>query len=935
MMQIKWKRRTALWLTTLCCTLSMAMGQVVLKGRVLDATSKEPLPQSNVRLINAEGKMQAGRSTDGRGAFALPSVPEGRYKLVISYVGYKTYEETLNLKKGTQTLRDVLLAESTTLGEVSVVAKATEVVVKGDTIEYNAGSFATSEGDAVLELIKKLPGAEVDDKGNVKVNGKDISQIMVDGKRFFANDPKVALKNLPAELVDKVQVLSRETDNARMTGFSDGDDETVINLSIKPGRKQGLFGSAYVGVGTNNRYEANAIVNRISGQKQWTVLGGSNNTNNAGFSDISSELGSSGLAQMAAGNMRRGFGRGFGGNNGIATSHTLGANIVLSPSLKLQAGGNAFLGNNSRESISKSQTTHIRTGGNTTDASNTESINKGWTAGSQIRLEWKPSERTEIVVTPQLSYGTGHNLYTSHAISSYEATGAGISTNTLKQTSDNKNYEARLEVFMSRKFGDRGRTLALTLDGRLGGNESLGEYLSNTFVNATNTHRDRSQEQRNDQTRQQFRVQASYVEPLSKSLAMLLSYQLQGRFSQAERYVFDLDPSTNAYTLKNTNSSYELDSRFLAHRAGLSLRHFSKTINVVAGLNVNPSDLKTVRQYSNREKVIEQSVVNYSPTLRFRYKPNAAFTLNINYRGQSNEPTAQQLAPVNDNTNPLLQYIGNENLKPSFSHNLFASISLFEAKKQRTLNIYWGTTLTENNIISNSLYNSQTGVRTIGYENVNGDWTTMIGGFFTTPIWGKALSLRLSSRNSINHSVGFSDGQRNLSKGLNLNEEIGLNYRKGVVDTNLKFVWGYHSVRNSIAHLNSPTTQDYGVHWDSYVRLPMGLNFEAQLRHTSTRGYAEGYNFPQTLVNLGVSYSFLKGKAATVRLKVYDLLAEQRSVFRSVTALSVSSTETNILGRYAMLHFIYKFSSFSGNASRADMQSPRGRGYGRSPHNSF
>lgn len=204
-----------------------------------------------------------------------------------------------------------------------VEAKATEVVVRGDTIEYNAGSFKTAEGSALEELIKKLPGAEVSADGKITINGKSISQIMVDGKRFFDSDPKVAVKSLPADLIDKVQVLDRETDAARMSGFADGDEETIINLTVKPGRKRGLFGTAYAGGGTKERYEANGMINRFTDGNQWTILGGANNTNNAGFSDIATDLSQSDLARAASGSNRRPWERN-NSNDGITSSQMIG-----------------------------------------------------------------------------------------------------------------------------------------------------------------------------------------------------------------------------------------------------------------------------------------------------------------------------------------------------------------------------------------------------------------------------------------------------------------------------------------------------------------------------------------------------------------------------------------------------------------------------------
>lgn len=909
------------------------IAQISVRGRVLEG-DKDPLAFANVRLINKSGKLQGGQATDKNGSYRIANIPAGVYTLEVSYVGYKSYKEQLTLTAGELKLKDIILKEDGELREVTVVGKATEVTVKGDTIEYNAGSYTTAEGSALVELVKKLPGAVVDDSGNVTVNGKNITQIMIDGKRFFESDPQVALKNLPADLVDKVQVLSKESDNARMTGFSDGEDETVINLTIKAGRKQGLFGTAYLGGGSKERYEANAMVNRFTDAKQWTVLGGLNNTNNAGFSDIASDLSASDLAQQASGSSRRPWQRNTN-NDGITVSRVLGANLILSIDSKTQAGGNAFVGNSNKSVVTKSETTNIQTSGNIVDSGEATEDNNKWNVGTNARLEWKPSARTELIVSPRLSYGTGKGVYRSTTKALFESTGSTISEGSLYQTTDSRVYDGRLQLDLSQRLSDSGRTLALSLEGKLTGNDISGTYKSSTWVASSNTTTLQDQSLGNDEQGQEFRARVNYVEPLSTSFALQLNYQLRGQFGSTEREVYAYNATTGLYDSYDANASYTLRSHFYAHRAGLALKYATKVTDVTVGLNVDPSSLTTTRLLASGETVIKRNVTNYSPTLRFDYKPSRAFNIRLDYRGQSFQPTVTQLSPISDNTNPLVKYVGNENLLPGFRHNVMGRMSIFSSAKQSSLNLFTMLSLTENNIVSRSSYDTTTGVRTFSYDNVSGNWSASLGGFYTTPLLGKRLSLRMGSRNSYANSVGFSNDERNVAKTLNLSEELTLAYRYGMLDTSLKGIWSYSRVRNSLSTLSASATNDYGIHWDTNLTLPLDLSFESQVRYTTTTGYASGYNFSQTLVNLSLSYSFLQGKAATIRLKVYDLLAEQRNVFRNVSALAISSQETNILGRYAMLHFIYKFNSFSANASAADMKQMERRGPGGPPPGAF
>ncbi|WP_051529641.1 TonB-dependent receptor [Porphyromonas macacae] len=277
-----------------------AMAQATLSGRVMDE-EKKPLPMASVKLFNSQGEMVYGTATDNNGYFSLKNVKNNQYSLTISYVGLTEYTQAVRVGNADQKLKTITLKEGMgkLLNNVTVTAKAAEVVINNDTLEYNAGSYNLQTGASLEELIKKLPGAEVDADGNITVNGKAVKRIMVDGKDFFTSDPKVASKNLPADMVQRVQVVDRRSDMARMSGFDDGEEETVINLKIKPDKKKGLFGSVFAGAGSEKRWETNGIVNRFSGDSQWTVVAGGNNTNNMGFSDIGVDLSQAGLPRSA------------------------------------------------------------------------------------------------------------------------------------------------------------------------------------------------------------------------------------------------------------------------------------------------------------------------------------------------------------------------------------------------------------------------------------------------------------------------------------------------------------------------------------------------------------------------------------------------------------------------------------------------------------
>jgi len=292
-------------------------------GKLIDKETEEPVAQANVRILKqADSTFVSGKASDNTGAFAIP-VSNGAYIVHISYIGYNDVYRNVEVSSSRPQARlgnVILTTDNILLSETVVTAKAAEITVKGDTLEYNADSYKVTESAVVEDLLKKMPGVEIDSEGKITVNGKEIKKILVDGEEFFSDDPKVASKNLPAKMVDKLQVLERRTEQAQMTGFDDGEEENVINLTVRPGMKEGLFGNAFAGYGSKQRYEANAMLNYMKDKDQYTFLGGLNNTNNAGFSDLATTM----FGGMGGGRGGRRGGGMFGGSNGISTSGNLG-----------------------------------------------------------------------------------------------------------------------------------------------------------------------------------------------------------------------------------------------------------------------------------------------------------------------------------------------------------------------------------------------------------------------------------------------------------------------------------------------------------------------------------------------------------------------------------------------------------------------------------
>lgn len=423
--------------------------QGVVSGKLVDKNTHEPVSQANIRVLKQDSTFITGAASNAKGNFSIP-VHNGSYILHISFIGYLDVYKNVRITSdnpkvniGTVEMND----DNILLSEAVVIAKAPEITIKGDTLEYNADSYKVTESAVVEDLLKKMPGVEVNSEGKIIVNGREIKKILIDGEEFFSSDPKVASKNLPAKMVEKLQVLDRRTDLSQMTGFDDGDEETVINLTVRPGMKQGLLGNAFAGYGSKDRYEANAMINYMKNKDQYTFVGGINNTNNAGFSDFSSS--------MFGGFGGRGGRRGaFGNQDGITTSANGGLNFSKQVKSNFKWGGNVRYGFTDNNTTSKVFTQNLLSSGNTFENEDNKQNNLSHNFNMDFRMEWEPDSLTKIIFSPSVSlYKNRRNESGDFATTDMNEATINHGNSEYASEGTGKNLNARLEV--SRELGKK------------------------------------------------------------------------------------------------------------------------------------------------------------------------------------------------------------------------------------------------------------------------------------------------------------------------------------------------------------------------------------------------------------------------------------------------------------------------------------------------
>ena len=890
---------------------------VDITGKVLEKQTGQGIEQAAVRLLSAkDSTMVGGVATDKNGTFVLRNISKGSYILNVTYVGFAPFYQNLAVSGKNNPVRmdNIILDDSgVELAAAVVTGKAAEVVVRNDTTEYNADSFKVAEGSMLEDLLKKMPGVEVDSDGKVTVNGKEIKKIMVDGKEFFSDDPKVASKNLPAKMIDKVQVTDKKSDMAKMTGFDDGEEETILNLTVKPGMKQGWFGNAFAGYGSKDRYEGNAMVNRFMNNDQITFMGGVNNTNNMGFSDMASSMFSG---------MRGGL-RGANAGSGITTSGNGGLNFSKEFNKKITLGGNTRYSHtdNDAEKTSKEQT--FLPGDSVSYSNNSVlSNNKSDNVGVNFRMDWKPDTLTQIFFIP--NFGYSHSRSSQRQMEDTRVNADTLNRSNSESLSEGSGYNMNARLEFSRKLNGKGRVFSFSLSG--GYNDSYNNeinYSSTEYVQEQRTDLI-DQHIRYDNKSFNYRAYLSWVEPLGHNNFLQATYSFSQRNQESLKNAYNQDVSSGEYNVLDTAYSKNYRNYYINQRASLSFKAQRAKYNFTLGLNVDPS-------YSKSENFIgdtilsslHRNVINVSPMLRFNYRFSKQSNLRVYYDGQTSQPSMTQMQPVVDNSDPLNIIVGNPDLKPKYTNRLRADFGRFIPEKQQAMMASVNGRYVVNDIVSKTVFDGMTGGRKTTYENVDGNYSFDGRMMMNMPLKNKKFSVNSNAMASFGNANSFINGEKNSSKTLAASERAGLDFRSTYIDVGVNGNFRYSSTRNSLQGQQDMNVFNYGAGGYTTLYLPYSFKIESDVNWSANSGYSEGFEQKEVLWNASVSKSFLRNNQGTLRFKIYDILQQRSNISRTVTASSIRDSEYNTLSSYFMFHFIYRFSIFKGGGSERDMR--RGR----------
>lgn len=940
------KRHILAIIVALSSIFSVSISATNISGVVIDQKDNTSLPQSTIRLISArDSSFIKGTATDLNGKFNLTDITKGRYLLSISYIGYDTHTQTIRVKEGEEIInlgKIALKENSIMLKETTVVGVKTEIKVKEDTIEYNADSYKTQPNAVVEDLLKRLPGVEISADGKITSNGKEIKKILVDGKEFFSDDPTVATKNIPVDIVDKLQVVDRKSDLARTTGVDDGEDETVINLTVKKGKNNGWFGTATAEYGSDNRYQGNFMVNRFWDGNQISILGGANNTNNLGFSD---------------GNSGR-FSR-FGGNNGIKSSQNIGFNFNIGNGDKFRVGGDVFYSHSDNDAQQHSNRQNLFADSVSYYNSSSVARDKGHNFRGDFRLKWEIDSLNVLEFRPNFSVN-----FNNSAKSDTSATNAGDPLHTLVNrsqniyNSDGKSFEFGGELVFNHKFRNRpGRSFSAQVRYNLSNVTETGTtYSRNTYYLLDDKEEITDQIYDNHTWSNNIRGRLTWTEPLGdvkNARFLTFAYSAQYKFNNADKLVYDRNIPTstidNQYALSsqslsndvikkltddygtmvltnpelfkaaigagdilNEDLSNQFRNDFFDQKIQVGFKQVRKNYNIDLGVAVSPSMSQSVNLINDAKSIPTRWVWNVAPYLRYRYKINKRSNFSVDYRARTSEPTMTQLQPVADTSDPLRIVIGNPNLKPTFTNRVNIRYNDFNEESQRSIMAMATAQFASNSIISTSINDPITGGQTSTYENVNGVWNARLMGMISMPFRNKRWSFSNNIFTQYMNNIGYINQQYNRSGTFTISESASIAYRTDVIELEARPYYNIQMTNNTVQTGSNPTIHSFGGTLNASYYLPFGLSFNTDMTYSGSKGYSEGYNQNQWLWNANVSYQFLREKTATVAFKVYDILHQKQNISRNVTASYIQDVSYNTLTRYFMVSFSYRFNTFGG-----------------------
>ena len=943
-----------------------AMAQRNITGKVLESDSQEPVAQTTVRLLKTDSTLVTGTLTNLDGLFRVKAPSAGNFIVQITCVGFKPY--TKNVKVTAD--KDIALGtinldpDAIMLKGATVTGQAAKVTLKEDTFVYNASAYRTPEGSVIEELVRKLPGAQVDDDGKITINGKEVKKILIDGKEFMTGDTKTAMKNLPTSIVERVKAYDQKSDLARVSGIDDGEEETVLDFGIKRGMNRGFMLNADLAAGTKKRYSGRLFAGMQSSDLKIFIPLSANNVNDMGFPG-------------------GGGGRFGGGRQGLTATKMAGFNLNYEKKDRFKFDASIRWNHSDGDAVVRRSTEDFMSGTTSTFSNSVNSnLSRGNSWDARFRLEWMPDSMTNIMMRPQFRYnssdGLGEGMSMTFDEDPYKYVRNPMDDEAMKILIDhgivkNRNINNSISysdsksaggwLQFNRRLSRNGRNITLRFTG------NVGEGMSKSFTNSLVEYLQLVTKDGKDSVYQANRyavtptknwnygLRATYSEPIFRQVYLQFSYQYQYSYTKSDRATYDFSTfPADFFGVKplyrgwddylallggNPLENFRDDklSRFSEYRnynhtAEMMLRVVRKAYNLNIGFQVMPQRSHFTQDYQGVHTDTVRTVTNIAPTADFRWKISKVSQLRFNYRANSSQPSMSDLLDITDDSDPLNVRKGNPGLKPSFTQNFRLFYNNYIQNHQRSIMANLNFSTTRNSISNMVTYDEASGGRTTRPENINGNWNAFGMFMFNTAIDSAGFfNVNTFTTLRYNNSVGYvsinrnADSQKSTTKSTTFGERLAASYRNNWMELELNGSLEYMHARSELQSNNNLDTWTFSYGGSLQLTAPWGTQLSTSMNMNSRRGYNDAsMNTNELLWNAQLSQSFLKGNALTLSLQLYDILHQQSTFSRAVDAMRRSDTEYNAITNYAMLHVIYRLNIFGGGNNRGPQGGPGGPG---------
>ena len=945
-------KKSILMMLLLLVSMALFAQERLVSGAIIDRDTKEPVEQVTVQLLKTDSTYVTGAISNEKGLFHLNAPGNGKYLLKITSVGYKptvkrvVIEQDKNLALGNV----VIGADAIMLKGAVVTAMAQKVTLKEDTFVYNSAAYRTPEGSVVEELVKRLPGAEVSDDGTIKINGKEVKKILVDGKEFMTGDTKTALKNLPTSIIEKIKAYDEKSDLSKVTGIDDGEEQTVLDFGVKKGMNKGLMSHIDLGIGNKDRYSARGMGGYFNSNNRFMLFGNANNTSDRGF---------------GGGGPRRGF----GGGNGLNASKMLAANYNYEEKNKFKFNTSLRWNHSDGDVWSRRSSENFLGSSSSFSNSLNQSFSRSDSWNGNIRLEWMPDTMTNILFRPSISWTTNDSRSTGlsasfnqdpyqysddplsdEGIEKMDEVDAAVNRQKSVSLSNSKNNNIRGMLQLNRKLNNKGRNVTLRMDAQYTDKDSKSISLQNAqlYLVQNEAGLDSTyQTNRYNLTPSKdysYSAQATYSEPLWKATFLQFSYKFTYSYSKSDRNTYDF----SKYSFDGISPEYGMWGNYLGrldgelgdyrddklsryseyrnytHDIQVMMRFIRQKYNLNFGVMIQPQRSKFIQDYQGKYVDTVRTVTNVSPTLDFRYRFSKMSNLRVNYRGTTSQPSISQLLNIVDDSDPLNVSMGNPGLKPSFTQNFRLFYNNFVQNHNKGVMTYINFSTTSNSISNKVTYDASTGGRITKPENINGNWNVQGAFMFNCSIDSAGVwNINTDTHLGYNHYVSYlsldksQDSQKNTTQNTTWNERLSLSYRNDWLELSLDGTLAYNHAKNKLQPNSNLDTWQFSYGPSMTLTAPWGTSFNTSLSCSSRRGYSdESMNTDEFVWNAQLSQGFLKGKPLTVMLQFYDLLHQQSTFSRAISSISRTDTEYNAINSYAMLHVVYRMNLFGGKDAR-------------------